>query len=263
MNSFALEKWYFDTVDAEGRAFIGYSAQLRLFGFTIPYAQSLLVEKDQVLQLKSSFKKHAEPLVKACSIACDTGLFQAHARRNEAQEFKACLFNDKRGLLDWHCLEPRTDMSVRLHDNTDVQGRGYVEKLLMTVKPWKLPMDALLWGRFTGKKHSVVWIQWEHEHPQSWLFIDGQQQASANISSELVATEGMQLSITNEKTLIDACPFKEHTRLLGFVLPASMREMHEQKWLAKGHLHLNGEEDMGTIIHERVTFKNKQFNDLG
>jgi len=256
MSTFALEKWYFDTVTPEGRTFIGYSAELKLFGLKVPYAQSLVCGYDQKPELKNGFRKHEKPIVNAHNITCNTGLFQVDAERTQKKDIKERLYDDGKQHLIWHCLETNTNVSVHFCNKAELQGRGYVEKLSMTIKPWMLPINELWWGRFTGKRHSVVWIHWEHALPQSWLFINGQKQSEAKISREIISSTGMRLAISHQKTLIDAKPFREHTRLLGFILPASMRHMHEQKWLATGLLNLDGEEDHGFLIHERVSFKN-------
>jgi hypothetical protein len=246
LRTFELEKWYFDAVNPEGRAWIGYSARLSWLGFRLYYNQSLCLEEDQKISLKTSFRRYESPQ--------NTKLFSLSAEAKQ-QGFAERLHDDSQGHVDWYCVQPMTDIRIRRSNAGDFIGKGYIEKLSMTIKPWQLPIDTLIWGRFIGQKHSAVWIHWEHSNKQSWLFINSKKQAQAIITNSHIRTQDWDLSIENKNTLINSKPFMEHTRLVGMLLPSSMRHLKEQKWLARGHLKVAGEEDIGWVIHERVNFK--------
>ncbi len=249
-----LEKWYFDTVTSQGKAWIGYSAQLRILGIPISYAQSLRVESNRNPELQTSFSKHQSPLLNSSSLFCDTSLFKIEVEAKGNGGFSERLFGNDTHFVDWHCLLPSANTRINFPNSPNLSGRGYVEKLIMTIPPWKLPLNTLIWGRFIGDKHSVVWIHWGHAQAQSWLFVDGKKQQEARISSTHVGSETMELAIENERTLIAAKPFREHTRILGYLLPASMRTMHEEKWLGRGSLIIGDEQEQGSVIHEYVRF---------
>lgn len=258
MNIFRLEKWYFDIITTEGHAWIGYSARIHCLGLPISYAQSLRVQAGHEPALETSFRKHHSPQLNSPVGFCDTGLFQVNIHNTSKSDFNEPLFSDDKGFVHWHCLKPSTNIHVTFPHAPDVVGRGYVEKLIMTKMPWNLPINALIWGRFIGDKHSVVWIHWHHDEPHNWLFVNGKKRRSREISSTQIRGESIELTIKNKHTLIAAKPFKEHTRLLGYLLPASMRTMHEEKWCAEGSLTIDGEQDRGSIIHEYVVFKHEK-----
>lgn len=255
MNIFRLEKWYFDVTTPE-EAWIGYSARINCLGFQLSYAQSLRVQNGHKPHLATSFRKHENPVLDSSLIGANTGLFHLNAQRASIPESNEILFQDTNGFVNWHCIEPSTTIHVNFPHAPDIVGKGYVEKLTMTMMPWKLPINALIWGRFIGAKHSVVWIHWHHTHPQSWLFVNGKKRLSHEITSTQVCGEHITLKIKNKQTLITAKPFKEHTRLLGYLLP-SLRTMHEEKWYAEGSLTIDGEHDYGSIIHEYVVLKHE------
>lgn len=253
LKTFKLDKYYFDAVDPLGQTWIGYSARLSWFGFCLNYSQSLFSENNQNMSLKTNFQKHPSPQADP-EFICNTKLFSLSAQIH-ARGFSERLHNNTQGLVDWHCLEPSTNMSVRLANKKEFLGIGYIEKLTMTIKPWQLPIASLIWGRFIGQKHTAVWIKWEHSKTQNWLFINGQKQDQGDISNSFVKTNNWNLNIEHEKTLINSRPFMEHTRLVGMLMPSSMRNMHEQKYLGRGYLQTGKEADQGWVIHERVKFK--------
>lgn len=255
MRTFNLEKYYFDAVDAQGQTFIGYSARLHYLGLSLCYAQSLFLDQNKKAHLATSFKNHEKPEVGE-AFRCTTKLYQMSAEPLTGRSFGERLYHQTDlGYVEWHCIGPAQDIRVTIKNQRNFVGQGYIEKLTMTIKPWHLPIDALIWGRFIGRKHSAVWIHWEHSQVQSWLFINGHKQSAASITNSFVHSDHWHLALSNESTLIACRPFKEHTKLVGMLTPSSMRHMHEQKWLAKGHLTAGDEEDQGWVIHERVTFK--------
>ena len=57
------------------------------------------------------------------------------------------IFDSAEGFLDWKCFQPASKVQLRIND-TVLEGRGYAEQLILTVPPWRIPMDELRWGRF-------------------------------------------------------------------------------------------------------------------
>ena len=63
-------------------------------------------------------------------------------------------------MVRWRCLQPRSRATVNLASGKVVKGLGFLERLDMTLAPWKLPIQELRWGRFLSDRESLVWIDW-------------------------------------------------------------------------------------------------------
>jgi hypothetical protein len=59
------------------------------------------------------------------------------------------------------------------HGADTVRGIGYVESLLLTIPPWKLPFNELKWGRHASDRHAAVWIEWTGAHAARYVWFDG------------------------------------------------------------------------------------------
>ena len=45
------------------------------------------------------------------------------------------------------------------------EGTGYAERLELSIRPWRLPIRELRWGRFVSEGASMAWIDWQGADP--------------------------------------------------------------------------------------------------
>jgi hypothetical protein len=160
--------------------------------------------------------------------------------------------------IDWYCIRANAAVSIKTRSNSVLHGRGYIERIAMTIKPWKLPIQELLWGRFTGKNHSLVWIAWRSNQDKIWIFCDGVKYTVGEISMENISVGNIRLEIEKCRMLLKSKPLKERLRSgLKFIrpfIPSSVANMDEEKWLSRGTLRIGADIDEGWVIHETVIF---------
>ena len=65
-------------------------------------------------------------------------------------------------------------------------GLGYAERLVLTIPPWKLPIETLRWGRFLSPSDWIVWIDWQGEHPQTIVYRNGARVAVDELGDEQI-----------------------------------------------------------------------------
>jgi hypothetical protein len=78
------------------------------------------------------------------------------------------VFDSPEGAVDWECLVPSGAATVG-----PLGGLGYVERLRLTVAPWRLPIRTLRWGRCLTPRHSLIWIDWLGGSDRHFVFLDG------------------------------------------------------------------------------------------
>jgi hypothetical protein len=113
-------------------------------------------------------------------------------------------------LLLWQ--DPRTGDGVRwqplvcagtvqgLHGGPS--GRGYVERLCLSVSPWALGLRVLHWGRFCGQRHSMVWIKWQGLYPRAWVLVDAALGGELTVLPQAVQTPQAVVTWTTPRTLV-------------------------------------------------------------
>jgi len=256
--SFSLEKWYFDCVDVEGRAWIGYAAELKWLWLRLSYLQSLTCRSGQGAEVESLFAGYNRPSLDGGTLCFGSSLYNvdsAGSRTESIRESLPVAGGDNR--LDWHCIHPNCEMTVTRPGQPPLRGTGYIEKLSARIQPWGLPFEKLVWGRFTGAVHSVVWIEWNGADGLRWVYLDGKRVLSVSgVSPHSVRADMFDLEIQPFRDLVDNRPFQgDIGRRLGLarvLLPASIYGLQERKWLARGSLKLADGTDRGWVIHETV-----------
>jgi hypothetical protein len=132
-----------------------------------------------------------------------------------------------------------------------VEGLGYVEELVMTVPPWRLPIDSLRWGRFASARSGLTWIEWRGAHPLRLALLDGKPADLASASEEQVDAGGSSLSLSAAAVLRSGRIAR--TALSGIpglarTFPLGILGLEETKWRSRGTLGA----DQGWAIHEVV-----------
>src|SRR5690349_14941840 len=141
MSDFALEKWYMDAIDEEGRAFIGYSARLRWKSISLRYNNYTYFDISKNLpRVKSSFSVRSFP-----DYSDDKLLWTFKNATVESSRidpfFGQILFTDESGEINWSCTLPKASMKIHLDEKLVLSGHGYAEKIDISILPWKIPIE--------------------------------------------------------------------------------------------------------------------------
>lgn len=271
MRSFHLSKWYLDCVTEDGSAFIGYWARLRWGALALEYAAALLaplgVEPRQVQSLRSP----SPPSHSGATCTWECAPLQLVGRWDaEAPPVCLDLLETPAGGIRWSLHQPRAQARIRFLGAggfgagvEEIAGRGYVEELELTILPWQLPFDVLLWGRFLAAGHDLVWIRWERgAEPEAsrrqFVLLDG---ALAGADTQ-VTQEGVRLPDGADLCFGASRPLREGPLAanvfravpgLTALLPARFSEAYESKRLSRSILRLaEGAPAEGWSIHEVV-----------
>lgn len=257
---FLLDKWYFDLVTDAGDVFIGYVARLQWVTVRITYASVLISESDG-RTVESAVGRGVQPPRLANGVLTweNPRLVVQGAWHPDAPPLERTLASGRHGTVQWNCVAPRARATVGWNGR-DLAGIGYVERLRLTVPPWRLPFRILRWGRHLSDRHWLAWIEWEGTAAQRWIWLDGVEQPEARLTDTgvtgLVGGWGLRLDGTRDvrnRRVLDA---------VGGVLPALARRlarplgaMHEHKKLDRSWIEESGTPlDRGWTVHEVVTW---------
>jgi hypothetical protein len=161
--------------------------------------------------------------------------------------------------VDWRVEAPVAAARFELEGLDPVLGAGYVERIFMTVPPWRLPIRELRWGRWLDSEasRSVVWIEWRGAAPRTWVFADGCR-LDAAVTDEGVVADGARVVLDTTRTLHERA-FAEIARTippLEAIVPAPLLELRETKWCSSGRLVKAGTPGpSGHAVHEVAVFR--------
>ena len=137
-------------------------------------------------------------------------------------------------------------------------GIGYVERLTLTLPPWRLPFTFLLWGRHASASCSVIWIAWRGEDERCFIWHNGRPQSDAVLRERSIQglTGGAELRIGEPR---DVCARPALEQLVNR-LPDAARSlaqpvaaMFEHKMVAPSRvIAVDGETDIGWTVFEEV-----------
>jgi hypothetical protein len=246
---FELIKWYADAVSAAGDYWIGYSARLRIGRFSAGYSSVL----------HNGGERHS---LQPCAIAEIAGgvfwrlpaLGIAGNWRGTGHPIRRLLYEDAEGAVDWECLLPSASA-----ETGGVTGLGYVERLRLTIAPWRLPIRRLRWGRFLSARNSLVWIDWEGDFNSRSVFRNGDPVAAARIDDDGLLLEGGVVLRFDRGLVIRRGPLGSTVLAavpgLDRFAPMRMLQVEERKWRSAAILETPGAPaDRGWAIHEAVTW---------
>ncbi len=227
---FELTKWYADAVSAAGDWWIGYCARLARGSFTVSYSSVL----------DSAGDRHS---LRAVDLTTAPGEIRWSGLGVEARwvasvpPLKATVYECADGIVEWECLVPSGAASIG-----PLEGLGYVERLRLTVAPWKLPIRTLRWGRYLSDRHSLIWIDWLGDYQRRFVFLDGgpiPDLPAITFEDTVTIRDGALGS-----TVLSAVPGLDR------IAPLRMFQVREQKWRSRARLM----GDHGWAIHEEVTW---------
>ena len=262
---FHLEKWFLDCVSEEGEVMIFYAANLRWHKWKVPYTSWLHYAGSSDAVVNSRFTKINIPEREGESIQWQDDRFGVSGSWEAiAPPLNARLFDSEDGYLDWHCYQPLSRVRLNLKDRI-VEGLGYAEKLILSVEPWKIPMDELRWGRYCSEEDNIVWIELRGEGEKQWLWHNGERLNTVKIEDGKLMMPDKGLALELDKRIVlesEKKIFNVVKSLLSFI-PGFSRSMSsrflmsdESKWCSHGVLRKNNNVvSQGWAIHECINFK--------
>ncbi len=230
---FHLSKWYLDCVTEDGRVFVAYSARLRWRALTLDYTS--------VLGGPSSLKPCPAPERSGDRIEWRAPEVGVEGTWQALEAPVSETLYDADGTAEWNCCQPRGRAEVRIGGEC-LHGLGYVERLTMTVPPWRLPIDELHWGRLLTEAGSVVWIDWRGTYSKRLILRNGVA-AEPDLLARLELDRGLVLRDgALGKTALSIIPKVER------LFPLRILRVRETKWRSRGSL----DGVSGWAIHEVV-----------
>ena len=263
--NFYLDKWFLDFVGENGEAMIFYAAKLFWNGWEIPYTSWFSYDPASGVCQTSRFRNINMPVINSGIITwSDSKVGVSGCWKLLATPLNARLFDSGEGFLDWKCHQPASCVTLKFNERT-IEGSGYAEQLILTVPPWKIPMDELRWGRFGSNENQIVWIELIEEEKRQWLWLNGEKIENCIIEDDqlYIIEKGLILKLQRAVVLeSEKKIFSVVENLIqylpGFnkIMPLKFLMAREYKWLSKGIL-LKRDEVIshGTAIHELVDFK--------
>jgi hypothetical protein len=254
---FQLVKWYADCVSDDGDVFIGYAAELRWRALRLHYASVLECGRNQEARSRFSLLENPAPEEQGDTVGWRVpALGISGAWRALAPSLRQVLLSTAAGTVEWHCLRPCARADVRTRAKR-LCGFGYLERLNLTLPPWRLPIRELRWGRFLSDSDSLVWIDWRGSHAVQSVFHNG-----AAVAAGRVEDDG--LSLANGAVLSYQESFPLRAGALGdtvlaalprvrSLLPARILQLRESKWCSLATLRIPPDREIrGWAIHECV-----------
>lgn len=258
----SLSKWYLDAVNEAGDAFIGYAAHLRLGVLRVRYRSVLWspaagtrrYERHTLLPTRPPRREPDGSIHWAC------GPLRLDARwQPDAPPVRRRLYDGAGASVVWDCVAPAARAWITLGE-ARLAGRGYGERLLIRGRPWRLPVDRLLWGRFAGPGGAVVWIDWQGPAAVRLLVTDGRVHHDPVIGETGVEAP----SIGGRLTLGPSRPLHRGTIAqavagvpgLAWILPRRFRRGEEVKRISRARWTTPSSPPAeGWVIHEVVQWR--------
>jgi hypothetical protein len=253
---FLLSKWYLDCVSDSGAAVAVHCASLRWGVVRLHYGAALVRSSSGRQAARYTLRPGAAPAHRPHAIEWTCPRLNVDGRWTpSAKPVSRTLIERADGFIRWECLSPRADAVVTVGAET-VRGTGYVERLTMTLPPWRLPMDTLRWGRFHAPGWTLVWIDWRGEARRTWVFANGRERSDATLEPHAITLpdDNCRLPLSGGTVLRSGRLLRtalRPLRPLAAVLP-HWRGAHETKWLAQATLAGPGVSAPGWLIHEEV-----------
>ncbi len=254
-----VEKWYLDCVADDGAGVIGYAARLRWGVLALRCSETLVWGAPDAPAADRLVLGGALPGATAESIQWgNTKLAVAGRWRPVAAGLPAVVLHaEAAGRIEWRCVCPAAEATMALAGERRA-GRGYVEQLVVTLPPGRLPLRELHWGRFIAAGQTCVWIRWAGAVARRWCWHNGQAVAAELADGPTLAWAGHRLEWGPGRTLRSgriADTVLGSRPWLRRWLPAGWREVRESKWCSRAALtDAAGRRHEGWAIHEVVHF---------
>ena len=262
---FHLDKWFLDFTGENGEVMIFYASKLTWHGWSASYTSWLHYDAASGVRLKSRFRNVQIPQKKDDLITwSDTKFGVSGTWKSLANMIQERIFDSEEGFLDWKCYQPYSKVQLKMNDRV-LEGSGYAEQLILTIPPWKIPMDELRWGRFGSFENNMVWIELREKENRQWLWLNGEKIENCIIEDEFISMPDKDMVLNLDRGIVleaEKKIFSVVEKIIryipGFkkVMPINFLMADEFKWLSKGELKShNTILSSGMAIHELVKFK--------
>ncbi len=257
--SFYLHKIYLDFTDDTGNCFILYSATLSFCFFKINYAAFIYSDFNNQVTEQSIHNKVDIEIAKDSLLFSNNKLGINGSWTKAAPAVEALLYRNKGGIVNWNCHHPLAQSNVT-YKGQNFHGLGYAETIFLSVKPWKLPIDELRWGRFLAPGITITWIQWVGQNPINKIYFNGKEWNDAVYSVETILfNEGKSSLSFFNISLLRRVRFVEHLAkvpLLKLLLNKALMNSLEIKYKS-GAIFTDdsGNKYQGRSIFEIVTWE--------
>lgn len=256
--SFSLTKWYLDVVTEAGAFAIAYWGEVRWGGVHLSFSAVQSGARGVAAPWQAS-AHHIDPPScdgpDICWTAAPLGVLVEG--RGTTPTISQELVATPQGRISWCAELPRAAMRIQLGDRL-LEGLGYVERLELTLPPWRISAHTIRWGRFVTADVSMAWIDWKGDVPLTHVFRDGARLERATVSDHAVeCPEGVTLTMNDSRVITS-------DRVGGLLAPlralqslmAPIARLHQTRWLSRGTLTQPGRPPVvGWVIHELVTFQ--------
>jgi hypothetical protein len=258
-DAFHLSKWYVDCVGETGECAIAYHARLRWGPVVAGYCGLLHHRADGITRSESTIRPGPLPTAATGHVAWATpALNLSVSADSRSDPFARQLLAGTAATIDWACLAPSADVSIRRGSTLRLNGLGYAERLDIRSHSLHLPIEQLRWGRFLTATRAIVWIGWWGPEPRILVFDQGVCREDAVIGDGEIRFGPVRLALDRRAVIRDAGLADVLKPLARFrALPlAQAAGIHETKWLSRGTLHDPARPGRveGWAIHELVHF---------
>jgi hypothetical protein len=252
MAAFKLSKWYLDCVTDSGDTSIAYTGSVAWGLIRLHYSSVLESAGDRIAE-RHTLLEQEEPETLDSVISWNAKALRVEGLwRSQVAAVRETVFTCDEGTVEWDCIMPQARVSVGPRT-----GLGYAEHLTMTIPPWKLPIDTLRWGRFTGESNWAVWIDCQGEFARRIVYLNGNTISASTLADEEIKFENGAVLAMDRSLVLRNGPLG--TTVLSKIpglnrtFPARLLEVNECKWRSRAHLRLpNGKNVQGWAIHEKV-----------
>ena len=254
---FELGKWYLDCVSDRGEVIIAYVAEVRWRALALRYTSVLVQRAGEETKVRATLSGAPPPGIDGREIRWSAPALGVSARfTRTTEEVADTVLSRGDGRVEWRCHAPRARARFDLEGGA-IEGLGYVEHLTLTLAPWRLPIDALRWGRFLAEDTSLVWIDWRGPHEHQRVFLDGAALGPCRVDDHgLRSADGATtLTLAPPRCLRRGALGKTALSILpavDTVFPARILATEEHKWVTRGALVHQGSRHEGWVIHEVV-----------
>jgi hypothetical protein len=259
-STFLLTKWYLDCVAGNGDAVILYAASLRWNAVSFRYG-SVLTVLDSKIDSASALRGVPAPTLQGNTLTVQQpGLKIEGTWTALRPPIRKTVFQNSEGAIDWHCVQPMSQVDLSVLGKVRINGLGYAECLSVSILPWHLPLTQLHWGRYLSPEDAVVWIDWQGaERMQLLLHNSAAHQVRSITESKVVFAEGGTLleldrGLILRQGRLGNTVFRGISRLAK-LLPRSILAVDECKWRSRGLFRTDTAESSGWAIHEIVRWK--------
>jgi hypothetical protein len=210
-----LEKWYVDTLLDDGAVLIIYLGILRIAGAQVsratveffPLAGTPIFGRSSSgpVENDAAHVRIGDVRLDANGVRFAAGPLQGSLRfapRSAGVELVAPMLRDGAHTLTWNIEVPDADVEGTLAVGTvsrNVRGRGYRDRVLTDIAPWRFPVRSLSWGRACAGTHAATWVDMRTLSGErtAAALVDGEiRRGVTDIPPEVVLTDARVLLAT-------------------------------------------------------------------